>query len=77
MDTVKISLGVKIWFLGIMVPVMHHILIHWPVAIQQTNNVVTRSQSLFRHLPWIDWVYLIAMAIVGLILILSGIKTKE
>ncbi len=77
MDTVKISLGVKFWFFFFFFPVLHHILLHWPIAMQDTSNVVRRSNSLFKFLPWIDWVYLIAMTIVGLILILSGIKTKE
>ena len=76
MDTNRMAWGIIAWFLGIIVPVMHHVLLHWPLAAQPTNNIITRSQSLFQYLPWIDWVYMIAMALVGLILIGSGIRAK-
>ena len=76
MDTNRMAWGIIAWFLGILVPVMHHVLLHWPLAALPTNNIITRSQSLFQYLPWIDWVYLLAMAVVGLILIVSGIKAK-
>ncbi len=76
MNTKQVSLGITAWFLGILVPVMHHVLLHWPLADQQINNVVTRAQTLYESLPWIDWVYLFAMAIVGLILIVSGMWSK-
>jgi hypothetical protein len=77
MNTKRISLGILAWFLGIIVPVMHHTLLHWPLAGLQTNNIITRSKSLFKSLPWIDWIYLAAMAIVGVMLIISGIKSDE
>ena len=77
MDTTRIAWGIVAWFLGILVPVMHHVLLHWPLAAQQTNNIVTRSQSLFKYLPWIDWIYLAAMAFVGLILVVSGTKQAD
>jgi len=72
-----IKLGIATWFLGIFVPVMHHILLHWPLAAERTNNIITRSDSLFRNLPWIDWVYLVAMTLVGLVLVISGLKNKD
>ena len=77
MDCKKIGYGVWTWFLGILVPVMHHILLHWPLAHNQTDNIIQRSQSIFKFLPWIDSVYLYAMAVVGLLLILSGFKTDK
>jgi hypothetical protein len=73
----KIAVGIAAWFLGIIVPVMHHVLLHWPLAAQRTSNTITRSQSVFRDLPWIDWAYLIAMGLVGLALINSGFKSCE
>ena len=76
MNTTRIGLGIAAWFLGILVPVMHHVLLHWPLAAESTNNIITRSQQLFRFLPWIDWIYLVAMAVVGLILVVSGIKSS-
>lgn len=77
MNTTRVGVGIAAWFLGILVPVMHHVMLHWPVATQPTNNVVRRSQAVFECLPWIDWVYLAAMAIVGLKLVVSGFKSKE
>ncbi len=77
MNCTKIGLGIAAWFLGILVPVMHHILLHWPIAGNQTDNIVTRSQSIFKYLPWMDSVYLYAMAVVGLLLILSGFKADK
>jgi len=76
MDCKQIGLGVCAWFLGVLIPTMHHVFLHWPLASQQTNNIVTRSQHLFKSLPWIDWVYLVAMGIVGAVLIISGMKTR-
>ena len=76
MNMKRISLGILAWFLGIIVPVMHHTLLHWPLAVHPTSNIVTRSKSLFQSLPWIDWVYLAAMAIVGAVLIIFGIKSN-
>jgi hypothetical protein len=77
MKTTRIGWGIIAWFLGILVPVIHHVLLHWPLAGRPTDNIVTRSQWVFSSLPWIDWVYLAAMAIVGLILIVSGIKSND
>jgi len=76
MNCTRIGLGIAAWFLGILIPVMHHLLVHWPLADQQTNNIITRSQHVFKFLPWIDWVYLASMAIVGAVLIVSGIRTE-
>ena len=77
MNTARICLGIMAWFLGIIVPVMHHVLLHWPLASQQTSNYVTRSQHLFKSLPAVDWVYLGAMAVVGLVLVVSGMRDQE
>ncbi|MCC6580385.1 MAG: hypothetical protein IT440_08070 [Phycisphaeraceae bacterium] len=72
MNHQRIGLGLASLFLGIVVPVCHHIAIHAAIAGEQTNNIVTRMQSIFRFLPWIDWGYLVVMTIVGVILVASG-----
>ena len=77
MDTTRIGWGIITWFLGIIVPTMHHVLLHWPIAWERTGNVITRSQHVFRSLPWVDWVYLIAMAVVGFHLIVTGAKGRH
>ena len=73
MDLKRIALGVAAWFLGIIVPVSHHIMVVNAVMKQpkQSPNLVHR---LFETLPWIDYVYLLAMGIVGVVLIVSGVK---
>ena len=79
MNTNRIAWGIIAWFLGIIVPVMHHVLLHWPLA-GQDNSVsirVIQSRQLFAALPWVDWVYLAAMALVGLVLVVSGISSKQ
>jgi hypothetical protein len=74
MDTIRIGWGIVAMFLGIIVPVMHHVLVYWPVADQPTTNIAHRFQDIFIALPWIDWVYLVAMTIVGMVLIVSGMR---
>jgi hypothetical protein len=73
----RIAIGLAAWFLGIIVPVYHHVALHAVVTSQSTSNIITRMQSVFRHLPWIDWVYLGAMTLVGLILVISGLKAQS
>ena len=77
MNYPQMGLGIAAWFLGILIPVMHHVLLHWPLASQQTNNIITRSRHLFGALPWIDWIYLTAMRAVGAVLIVSGMRTAN
>ena len=77
MNILRIGVGLVAWFLGILIPVLHHCLLHFAIGHGPTSNIITRSQSLFEHLPWVDWVYLLAMAVVGAILIVSGITTKS
>ena len=77
MNNTRVGLGLAAWTLGILVPVMHHVLLHWPIAQHPTPNVVTRIEGVFRSLPWIDWAFLIAMAVVGAMLIVSGMSRKH
>ena len=35
------------------------------------------SREMFRALPWIDWVYLLAMAVVGAVLIFRGLRAEQ
>ena len=79
MNITRIALGMIAWFLGIIVPVMHHVLLHWPLAAHEdlVSITILRSKALFGSLPWIEWGYLAAMAVVGLILIVSGISSKQ
>jgi hypothetical protein len=64
------------WFLGIIVPVYHHVGLHAALVNQSTNNIVERIHWVFDSLPWIDWVYLALMFALGGILILSGFVSR-
>ena len=77
MDCAIIRLGIAAWTLGTVVPAAHHVLLHWPLASQPTDNIVTRSHWLFKSLPWIDHVYFLAMAIIGTMLVISGMKNRQ
>ena len=77
MDCAKIRLGITTWTLGTVVPAAHHVLLHWPLAGQPTDNIVTRSQWLFKSLPWTDHVFFLAMAVVGAMLVISGARNRQ
>jgi hypothetical protein len=76
MNHERIRMGMAAWFLGTVVPGLHQVLLHWPLAGQPTDNVVTRAGSLFEFLPWTDHVFFLAMAIFGTILVISGMRAK-
>ena len=73
MNEKRIAIGLAAWFLGIIVPVYHHVGLHAALVNDQTNNIVTRMNSVFEYLPWIDWVYLALMFGVGAVLVISGL----
>jgi hypothetical protein len=73
MDMKRIKLGLAAWFLGIIVPVSHHVILV-TVALRREGQSTNIIYQLFEGLPWIDYVYLLAMAIVGAILIITGMK---
>ncbi|MHC4648812.1 MAG: hypothetical protein ACYTBJ_25425, partial [Planctomycetota bacterium] len=75
MDLRKIALGLAAWFLGIIVPVLHHTMVVSAV-MKQPNQSPNFVHRLFETLPWIDYAYLLAMGIVGVVLILSGMKSS-
>lgn len=73
MDLKRITLGLAAWFLGIIVPVCHHVIL--AIAVMRRDKESTNMiYRLFEGLPWIDFVYLLAMGIVGAILIATGMR---
>jgi hypothetical protein len=72
MNEKRIALGLAAWFLGIIVPVYHHVTLYAAMANRPSNNVIIDIQLVFNYLPWIDWLYLVLMLLVGAILIVSG-----
>jgi hypothetical protein len=69
----RIAIGLLACFLGVIVPVYHHESLHAAIAHERTNNDISRMTSVWDHLPWVDWAYLVFMWLVGAILILSGL----
>lgn len=72
MNEKRIGLGIVACTLGALLPVYHHIALHAAIAHENTSNAITRMQSVWNYLPWVDWIFLTLMWIVGLALILSG-----
>ena len=68
MQSKKILFGAIIWFLGFLIPVGHHIGLSL-AAVQEPNYSYTyhKMAEYFFYLPWVDWVYLLAMVVAGLI----------
>lgn len=78
MKVKRILVGAILWTLGILVPVLHHGMLSIAAAqcrthTYQYNNLV----RYFFNLPWIVWVYLVAMWLVGTILVISGLRAKS
>ena len=75
MKVKTIFVGAIIWALGILVPVLHHGMLS--IAAAQCRTHTYQYQSLVRYffgLPWIVWVYLAAMWLVGTILVITGLR---
>jgi hypothetical protein len=73
MNDKRVGLGILTWFLAITVPTYHHIALVAATGPHPTNNDI---ESVFNSLPWIDWVYLVAMTITGSVLVVSGMLGK-
>ncbi len=78
MNEKKILTGAIIWFMGLLLPVMHHTLIVY-AAIQETGYTYSYHNMMryFFSIPWIELCYLAAMALVGLCVIMSGFKNHR
>ena len=78
MDTKKVLGGALVWSVGLLVPMLWHaILMH--AAVQQDGYSYSYLSMVkyFPKLPWVVWVYLVAMAVAGASLVLSGMKAKH
>jgi hypothetical protein len=65
----RIALGLLASFLGIIVPVYHHVSLHGAIAHERSSNDISRMTSVWDYLPWVDWAYLAFMWLVGAVLI--------
>jgi uncharacterized protein (DUF58 family) len=76
MNDKRILLGVITTFLGIIVPVVHHVLLYNAMAGRPSSNYISDMRSVFASLPWIDWAYLAFMLAVGVTLVVSGLLNR-
>jgi uncharacterized membrane protein len=70
----RIFIGLIAWFLGIVVPVYHHVALHAAIAGQPFNNDILRMRWVWEFIPTIEWIYLAMMWMVGFILVISGVR---
>jgi uncharacterized membrane protein len=77
MKVKRILVGTIIWSLGILLPMIQHIML-MQAAVSEEGYSYSYSNMVkyFFGLPWIIWVYLIAMWLVGTILVISGLRAK-
>ena len=74
----RILVGTIIWTLGILIPVLQHGIISLVASRATTHSYAYHNLvKYFFALPWLIWVYLIAMWLVGTILVISGLFTKS
>lgn len=75
MNTRKILAGTLVWTIGLGIPLLYHrSLISAAVQEEGYRYSYTAMVKHFFELPWIIWVYLVAMGIVGACLVVSGMK---
>ena len=75
MDRKKVLSGVIVWSMGLSVPLLYHVLL-MHVAVQEEGYSYSYHNMVkyFFAGPWIIWPYLVAMAVVGACLVVSGIR---
>lgn len=77
MKVKRIFIGTIIWTLGILIPVLQHGIISLVASRAKTHSYAYHNLvKYFFDLPWIVWLYLVAMWLVGTILVISGLKVK-
>jgi hypothetical protein len=75
MNQKKILSGVVIWSIGLAIPMLYHaVLMH--AAVQEDGHIYSYHAMVkyFFDLPWIVWPYLVATNLVGICLVISGLK---
>ena len=77
MKVKRILIGTIIWTLGILIPVLQHIMLMQVAVTEHGYSYSYRNMAkYFFDLPWIIWPYLVAMWLVGTILIITGLREK-
>jgi len=78
MKVKRILIGTIIWTLGVLLPVLQHIMLIKAAATEEGYSYsYSNMVKYFFDLPWLIWVYLIAMWLVGTILVITGLIAKS
>ena len=76
MNEQRIAVGAMMWYLGVLVPVIHHAVLYATTTkegIEPARLVAVLGKSL----PVFDWLYFAAMAVAGTVVLVSGIRNKS
>ncbi|RPJ26252.1 MAG: hypothetical protein EHM35_15030 [Planctomycetaceae bacterium] len=75
MDSRAITGAAVIWFLGVLVPVLHHSLLML-AAVQEEAHSYSFINMVrdFWRLPWLIWAYVLGMFLLGLWLVLRSTR---
>ncbi len=75
MDSRAILSAAVIWFLGVLIPVLHHSLLMLAAVQEETYSYSFLNMMRdFRHLPWLIWLYVAGMFLLGLWLVLRSAR---
>jgi len=78
MKVKRILVGTIIWTFGILVPVLQHGILSFVASRSTTHSYQYHNLvKYFFDLPWIVWMYLLAMWLVGTILVITGLIAKS
>jgi hypothetical protein len=73
----RVSLGIKAIFLGMLLPVLHHLTLCFAIDYEGYGGINRFSMMMLRAVPWVYWVYLAIMLVIGIALLISGFISKE
>ena len=76
MNTNGILKGAIVLSLGLFVPAIYHALLMLSAVEEPKHGFESIAYSFFK-LPWVVWPYLIVMTLLGLLLIVDGIKGER
>ena len=75
MDSRAVMSAAVIWFLGVLIPVLHHSLLMLAAVQEESHSYSFASMiTLFWHLPWLIWAYVLGMFLLGLWLVVRGLR---
>jgi hypothetical protein len=81
MNVKRVLAGVATWSVGLAIPAFYHAMLFHAMATATSYDRIsqsyTYSPATFFAPPWVFWLYLIAMTLVGTFLVVSGLKAHH